>query len=113
MLRLALALALGAVTTAPALAQQIVKCTDSNGRIEYRNSACPPGTQRNAVEISNLSIIEAERRAPADRRAEAPARSAAIPATPQSPGNPLLAPGSERGATNGGTVEAAPRGERR
>ena len=111
MLRLAIVLVLGTVAAAPALAQQIVKCTDSQGRIEYRNSACPAGTRPNAVEISNLSIIEAERRGATDRRTHEPARSSVAPATPQGPSNPMLGPGSERGTT-GGSVETAPRGQR-
>lgn len=111
MLRLAIALVLGTVAAAPAIAQQIVKCTDQQGRIEYRNSACPSGTRRDAVEISNLSIIEAERRVASDQRTAEPARSSAAPATPQGPSNPMLAPGSERGTT-GGTIETAPRGQR-
>jgi len=119
MLRLALALALSGAVTAPAFAQQIVKCTDVNGRIEYRNSACPSGTMREAVQISNLSIIEAERRGASDRRVDDSARSsrapatgqAAAPATPQSPSAALLAPGSERGS-NGETLDSAPRRQR-
>jgi hypothetical protein len=111
MLRFAIALVLGAVTAAPAIAQQIVKCTDSQGRIEYRNSACPAGTRRDAVEISNLSIIEAERRGASDRRVDDSPRAVRAPATPQGPSNPILAPGSERGSS-GGTFETAPRGQR-
>ncbi len=118
MLRVAIALALSGVFTAPAFAQQIVKCTDPNGRIEYRNSACPSGTTREAVQISNLSIIEAERRSTADRRADdsarssrAPANGQAAPAAPQAPSAPLLAPGSERGGT-AGSLEPAPSRQR-
>lgn len=112
MLRLAIALVLGSLAAAPAIAQPIVKCTDGQGRIEYRNSACPSGTRRDAVEISNLSVIEAERRGTSERRTEEPARSARAPATPQGPSSPILAPGSERGAATGGTIETAPRGSR-
>lgn len=112
MLRFAIALVLGSLAAAPAIAQQIVKCTDGQGRIEYRNSACPSGTRRDAVEMSNLSVIEAERRSTSERRTEEPARSVRAPATPQGPSNPILAPGSERGAANGGTIETAPRGSR-
>lgn len=113
MLRLAIALVLGSLAAAPAIAQQIVKCTDGQGRIEYRNSACPSGTRRDAVEISNLSVIEAERRGgTSERRTDEPARAARAPATPQGPSNPILAPGSERGTANGGTIETAPRGSR-
>jgi hypothetical protein len=65
---LAIALVLSGLAAAPAFAQEIVKCTDANGSIECRNSACPQGTRREAVQVSNLSIIEAERRGGVDRR---------------------------------------------
>lgn len=106
MIRIAIALVLGGITAAPAFAQQIVKCTDTNGRIEYRNSPCPSGTRRETVDVSNLSIIEAERRATtADRRAQEPARAPRTAVSPP-PMQPMLAPGSERGTVDSGTPGA-------
>lgn len=115
MLRVAIALVLSSMI-APAFAQQIVKCTDTNGRIEYRNSPCPSGTRREAVEVSNLSIIEADRRGAGDRRMEESTRSPRTSANP-APASPLLTPGSERGgidrnSPNTGTTETSPRGPR-
>jgi len=112
MLRIAIALMLGGVAAAPAFAQQIVKCTDASNRIEYRNSPCPQGTRREAVEVSNEAGGEAERRGGVDRRSAIDRQSDAerasrAPAVQAPPAQPLLAPGTDRapaGDTSGAVV---------
>jgi hypothetical protein len=49
MLRIAMAVSL-TFAIVPAHAE-IFKCVDSAGKVEYRNSACPSGTQSAALEL--------------------------------------------------------------
>jgi hypothetical protein len=95
MLRTTLAMAL-ALATVPALAQTqaqaIFKCTDAAGKVEYRNSACPSGTEAAALDMQVAADNTLEIRRGSDQRREigtttvierpAPPVRAAQPAAP-------------------------------
>lgn len=94
MLRTTIALALALATVplqAQTPAQTIFKCTDQAGRVEYRNSACPSGTQAATLDmqVATGKMLDIQRSS--DRRREIETKtveenaapSARAPQTPQ------------------------------
>ena len=67
MLRTAIALSF-ALATVPALATEIQKCVDPDGKVEYRNSNCPTGTKSAALALPTTTGKTIEIRRSADDR---------------------------------------------
>ena len=63
MLRTAIAFSLTLAAVPALAANEIYKCVDPAGKVEYRNSTCPSGTQSAPVEVPVASgkIIEIRR----------------------------------------------------
>ena len=63
MLRTAIAVSLTLAAVPVLAASEIYKCVDPAGKVEYRNSTCPSGTQSAAVQfpVATGKVIEIRR----------------------------------------------------
>ena len=90
MLRTAIALSV-TLAIAPAFATDIQKCVDPAGKVEYRNSNCPSGTNSASLELPVTAAGTIEIRRSADNRdlrgngesKEMPQRPAGAPPAPR------------------------------
>jgi len=100
MLRTAIALSF-ALAALPAVATEIQKCVDPDGKVEYRNSNCPTGTKSAALVLPVTTGKAIEIRRSSDDREQrreketqeilerpAPRRSEPVNALPPPPAKP-------------------------
>ena len=84
-----------ALATVPVQAQTIFKCTDPAGAVEYRNSACPSGTEVAPLDMPLAAGTMIDIRPSSDQRREVQTRIVqerpALPARPPQPAAPVNA----------------------
>jgi hypothetical protein len=82
-----------ALATVPAQAQTIFKCTDPAGNIEYRNSACPSGTEVATLDMPLAAGTMLEIRPSSDQRSDGETRIVRErPVRAPQPAAPIIAP---------------------
>ena len=82
MLRTTIAFSLTLAAVPVLAASDIYKCIDPAGKVEYRNSTCPSGTQSAAVQfpVASGKIIEIRRSGDRDEVKDIPERPRVRPA---------------------------------
>ena len=96
MLRTAITFSLTLAAVPALAASEINKCVDPAGKVEYRNSTCPSGTQSAPVEfpVASGKIIDIRRSGERDQRRDAEVKQ--TPARPAERVNALPPPPPEK-----------------
>jgi hypothetical protein len=93
------------LTTGPIAGAEVIRCTDTSGRVSYTDGACPAGA-RKVANVSTQPPISVVRDAgspatnpdlDAGRADAAPRESRDVPAPPQAPGGPIIIDGRRDG----------------